>query len=107
MNQVIKVLHSQYLYFGIIQTSLQGTTFGMAHYDYEFGTCYVTRKLHGSQDVLINKVSGNPYAEDISQPLIKDELCRSSGVYTAEYYCKRPLALPGVINLFQQIPVYF
>ena len=91
----------------MITSTFYSAAFTVTQYDNKFGSVYFTRKFHTSQDIRINDVTGNANRKYIAQPLIKNELCRRPTVYTTKNYGKRKLAIPGIIDLFQQISIGF
>src|SRR5690606_17254109 len=77
--------------------SFDCTTFTVAQYDYKFGAGKLTGKFHAAKNVLIDDISGDPHAEDISQALVKNQLRRSPAVDTAKYYGE------GELTVFRRI----
>jgi hypothetical protein len=80
---------------------------GMAQYNNNFGPGHLAGELHGSEYVLIQYITCYPYAENISQALIKHQFGACPGVNTTENNSKRVLSIPGVIDLLKQVPVHF
>jgi hypothetical protein len=79
----------------------------VTQYDDELCTRNMTREFHAAQDVVIDEVSGDSSAKDISDPLVEDQLGRDPGVDAAEYDRKGPLATGGFIDLRKQVSIGF
>ena len=83
------------------------TTLRMSEDHNEFCTRSCASELETSQDVLVENISGDSNAEDVTQPLIEDQLGRRSGVDTAQDRSERPLPIAGLIDLLQKVAIGF
>jgi hypothetical protein len=80
---------------------------GMAEYHDHFRTYDFGGEFHTTQNVRVQDIAGDADTEEITQPLVKNQLGRRAAVDTAQYGSKRKLAGRSFVDLLKQIAVCF
>src|SRR4051812_948834 len=84
IKQCSKVSH-----LNMVTGTYNSSAFGMPKYYNNFGTHYLSGKLHTAKYILVQYISGYTDAKYIAQALIKNKFGRGAAINTAKNSCKR------------------
>lgn len=95
----------QVAHLEIIARALDRTTACVAEQEDKLGAGDFARELHAAEDVFVDKVSRNPNAEDVAEPLIKNELCTYAAIDAAQDRGEGELRIARLVHLCEEISI--
>ncbi len=95
----------QVAHLKIIAGAFDRTAACVAEHEDKFGTRDFAGELHAAEDVFVDKVAGDPNAEDVTETLIKNELRTYAAIDAAQNGGEGELRVAGLVHLREEISI--
>ena len=82
--------------------ALDGSARGVSEHHDQLGPGDLPRELETAQNVRVDDVPGDTHAEDITEPLIEDQVSGRPRIDATEDRSERPLPVAGLVHLLNQ-----
>jgi mannose-1-phosphate guanylyltransferase len=89
----------------VVAGALDRSAARVAEDDEELAPGDVAGELHAAEDVRVDGVSSDADREDVAEALVKDKLGGGAAVDAGEDGGERPLPIPGLVGLLEEIAV--